>query len=287
MRSFAKLHNLSLAAILFVVTFCIAPGAQGVGPRRFGQSLCKKKGYHCVKATRRSYRYKRKTPDGPESMRFVIRDTWETMFPDKKERKIVKKINRMNIELELGDVVAVPDTLHKKTLYDFSPFLFKIKPHRIPFSPTRTKSVTGADEGPSHPRIAARSEKVLIYDLKLMAWAAYDEEGWLVRWGPGVGGKDFCEDIEQACLTPTGEMRIISVRGPDARSTKYPLGCSGASCAEMPWFMEFHGGYGFHGSDRLPGRHASHGCVRLFGDDAKWLNQRFVELGLKVVVRPY
>jgi len=33
--------------------------------------------------------------------------------------------------------------------------------------------------------------------------------------------------------------------------------------------MFFHGGFALHGSPSVPGYNASHGCVRLFDDDAE------------------
>ncbi len=62
----------------------------------------------------------------------------------------------------------------------------------------------------------------------------------------------------------------------------------------MPYCMYFHKGFALHGSDDIPGYRASHGCVRMFIEDAKWLNQEFVEvgndktqlIGTKVVIRP-
>ena len=49
-----------------------------------------------------------------------------------------------------------------------------------------------------------------------------------------------------------------------------------------------------HGSDDMPGYRASHGCVRMFVEDAKWLNHEFVEIssdrnqqrGTLVIVKP-
>jgi lipoprotein-anchoring transpeptidase ErfK/SrfK len=40
--------------------------------------------------------------------------------------------------------------------------------------------------------------------------------------------------------------------------------------------MYFHNGFALHGSYEVPGYNASHGCVRIFVNDAKWLNQDFV-----------
>ena len=41
--------------------------------------------------------------------------------------------------------------------------------------------------------------------------------------------------------------------------------------------MHFFMGFALHGSDIVPGYPASHGCVRLFTEDARWLNEDFVE----------
>lgn len=64
----------------------------------------------------------------------------------------------------------------------------------------------------------------------------------------------------------------------------------------MPYCMFFNGGQAFHGS---PGGvikgNVSHGCVRMFVEDAEWLRYDFVEppmdtngyRGTRVVVLPY
>jgi hypothetical protein len=130
-------------------------------------------------------------------------------------------------------------------------------------------------------------EKVVIWDPELLAWAAYDGNGYLVRWGPAVGGKSYCPDVGRGCRTKTGVTRISSKRGPYARSNKYPVGCSGRGCAPVPFFMEFFPGYGFHASNNVPGMHASHGCVRMFYDDAMWMHEEFVEIGTLAIIRSY
>jgi lipoprotein-anchoring transpeptidase ErfK/SrfK len=56
----------------------------------------------------------------------------------------------------------------------------------------------------------------------------------------------------------------------------------------MPYYMPFYtSDYGFHGSPNVPGKHASHGCVRMFTSDAKWMNRNFAEKGTRVIIRPY
>ena len=77
------------------------------------------------------------------------------------------------------------------------------------------------------------------------------------------------------------------MHGPHFRSSKYPIGCEGKSCAAMPYAMFFYNSYAIHASNDVPGRNASHGCIRVLREDAKWLNQEFVEVGTKVIVNSY
>ena len=39
--------------------------------------------------------------------------------------------------------------------------------------------------------------------------------------------------------------------------------------------------YALHGSFTVPGHRDSHGCIRLFTEDAKWLNKEFIDLPKK------
>jgi hypothetical protein len=158
--------------------------------------------------------------------------------------------------------IAVPANLKDKTLINFSPF---------------------ASED-----LRGKGIKLMVFDPALLAWAAYDQNGRLARWGPASGGADWCDDIGRRCHTMVGAFEIEEKYGPEKRSIRYPLGCRGKKCAPMPWFMKFHwSGAGFHGSLNLPGRNDSHGCVRLFADDAEWLNQSFIEIGTRIIVLPY
>jgi hypothetical protein len=60
--------------------------------------------------------------------------------------------------------------------------------------------------------------------------------------------------------------------------------------------MYFENGQAFHGEPNgLPGYNASHGCVRMYVNDAEWLRYDFIEgpnsgnqfRGTRVVVKPY
>lgn len=177
-------------------------------------------------------------------------DTWEKLFPNDKSRDIVMRVNRMNIRLRPGMTIAVPKNLKEISIYDVSPF----------------------------PRyIESTGEKMIFIDQKELAWGAYSEEGELVWWGPISAGSGHCRSPDNTCLTPTGSFRIIRKQDIDCVSTVFPIRESGENGgAIMPYCMHFFRGYALHGSDVVPGYRDSHGCVRMFIEDAKWLNEEFV-----------
>jgi lipoprotein-anchoring transpeptidase ErfK/SrfK len=60
----------------------------------------------------------------------------------------------------------------------------------------------------------------------------------------------------------------------------------------MFWQMKFREDglsiHGVTGASQLPDRNASHGCIRVSVESARWLNQEFVEPGrTRVVVLEY
>lgn len=191
-------------------------------------------------------------------------DSWKRLFPDEKDRDIVQKVNRTYNYLWAGKVIAIPKNLKDITILDVSPFPLKMDTNH---------------------------ERQIIVDQDKLAWGAYDEEGKLVAWGPISSGVDKCPDSRNACRTMSGIFRVFSKEGGRCRSDVYPVGRGGAP---MPYCMYFHKGFALHGSNDVPGYRASHGCVRLFERDAKWLNHEFVDIsdkenqqrGTKVIVRP-
>jgi hypothetical protein len=189
--------------------------------------------------------------------------SWKDFWPNEKERVLIMKSNRYNEDIKTGMQIAIPKDLNRG-LIGFSPFAEKINPI---------------------------GEKVLIFDPKLFGWAVYDSQGMLIRWGPATGGIKNCpENTSLDCSTIVGKYTIILKGGKNYRSSKYPIRCGDEKnpCAPMPWFMKFDfRGYGFHGSEKMNGKHTSHGCVRIFVDDAEWLNKNFVEVGTKVIIKPY
>lgn len=190
-------------------------------------------------------------------------ETWEKLFPNPEQRDIVQKLNRSYNYLWAGKEIVVPRDLEHLTILDVAPF-----PQRI-------------DE----------RERQIIVDQEKLAWGAYDQNGQLVGWGPISSGRDKCSDSNRSCRTMTGIFRVFSKENQNCKSDVYPIGKGGA---KMPYCMYFHKGFALHGSDDIPGYRASHGCVRMFIQDAKWLNEHFTEIstegnqytGTKVVVRP-
>jgi lipoprotein-anchoring transpeptidase ErfK/SrfK len=98
--------------------------------------------------------------------------------------------------------------------------------------------------------------KALIVDLPAQVFGAY-ESGTLVRWGPVSSGGPSHQ-------TPSGHYHLnwnSRVRISSENDTWI-----------MPWYFNFDSisGFGLH-EYTLPGKPASHGCVRLLRSDAKWL----------------
>jgi|GEM_PF-1282207 len=132
--------------------------------------------------------------------------------------------------------------------------------------------------------IETNGRKTFIFDPKQKAWAAYDEDGSLVKTGAASGGRGYCPDIRRSCRTPSGSFAVYRKGSSACKSRKYPIGRGGAP---MPYCMFFKGGYAIHGSPHVPNYNASHGCVRVRPSAAAWLSKNFMENGTKVIVRPY
>jgi hypothetical protein len=199
-----------------------------------------------------------------ECIKITSGQNWDNLFPDPDKRDIVQRVNRSYNTLWAGRVIAVPKNLAYINLLDVSPFPLKME---------------------------GETEKQIIIDQDNLAWVAYDAAGNQLKWGPISSGRDKCTDSNHSCRTLTGIFRVFSKESVKCVSDLFPIGRGGA---KMPYCMYFHKGFALHGSNDLPGIRASHGCVRMFVEDAKWLNQTFVELssernnfmGTKVTVRP-
>lgn len=228
---------------LLLTILCIAQ-TTAYSQARFGESLCHAPDYFCIKIKQG--------------------ESWESLFANIEERDIIKRVNRMNINLRAGMIIAIPKNIDRLTIYDVSPFPRYIEPD---------------------------GEKTIFVSQKQLAWGAYDEKGELLWWGPLSSGSGHCRGIDGTCTTPSGEFRVIRKQDIDCISTAFPMRADGDNGgAEMPYCMHFFRGYALHGSDTVPGYRASHGCVRLFTEDARWLNEDFVDLpggnmkGTRVIV---
>lgn len=182
-------------------------------------------------------------------------DSWYSLWPDAAQRDLIMRLNRMNTPLYPGQVIAIPN--HTADVMSLSPMATSIDP------PGKT---------------------TIIVDPKQLAWGAYDSTGNLVRWGPVAAGKSYCPDEGRSCRSPVGTFTVLNKQGSDCISSKFPIPNGGAP---MPYCMYFHGGFALHGSE-VPGYNASHGCIRMFKEDAEWLNHDFVKVGsTKVIVESY
>jgi lipoprotein-anchoring transpeptidase ErfK/SrfK len=131
---------------------------------------------------------------------------------------------------------------------------------------------------------AALGKRVFIFDPKTHRWAAYDEQGRLVKSGRASGGRNYCPDIKRGCRTPVGRFAVYHKGSAGCKSSKYPVPRGGAP---MPYCMFFRGGYAIHGSSDVPDRNASHGCIRVEPHMAKWLSNEFIRNGVIVIVQSY
>ncbi|AIT63274.1 Enhanced entry protein EnhA [Coxiella burnetii str. Namibia] len=199
---------------------------------------------------------------GFECIKVQRGQSWQNLFPDENQRDLVQRLNRTDTYLYPGKTLAVPKDLKDATIYSISPFPLRIK---------------------------KLGEKLIMVNQDQLAWGAYDPEGQLIKWGPISSGKNYCRDVNRSCETITGIFYVFHKKGPGCKSNVFPVETSGG--AVMPYCMFFFKGYALHGSNEVTGYRDSHGCVRLFKRDAKWLNENFVNvatkdghLGTKVVV---
>jgi hypothetical protein len=102
----------------------------------------------------------------------------------------------------------------------------------------------------------SQEKKAIVVDLAAQVFGAY-ECGRLVRWGPVSSG-------DRQHKTPAGAYHL-NWHARVHVSTENPAWV-------MPWYFNFSNkqGLALH-QYALPGRPASHGCVRLLAIDAKWL----------------
>jgi hypothetical protein len=109
---------------------------------------------------------------------------------------------------------------------------------------------------PTHLENARKIPKLVLVSRRVQAFGAY-ESGRLVRWGPTSTGK-------KSTPTPAG-LYHANWKAKQRRSSVNQSWI-------LPWCFNLDdtAGISFHQFD-LPGYPASHGCVRLLEEDAKWV----------------
>lgn len=127
------------------------------------------------------------------------------------------------------------------------------------------------------------ASNTFIFNPHSLTWQAI-KNGKVIKSGKASGGRKYCSDIRRSCKTPSGTYQVIGKKGADCRSSRYPVGRGGA---KMPYCMFFSKNYAVHGSYDVPNYNASHGCIRVRPNDARWLHSNFMNVGTKVIVKPY
>ena len=182
-------------------------------------------------------------------------DTWFSLFPNFQQREEVMRLNRTNVALAYRSWIVIPKSFKKTTYMDMSPL-------------------------PKH--MYTNHQKLVVLNLRLFAFGAYNKNGNLLYWGPLSSGQKICPGGSGICSTPTGNFKVFHMEGKNCVSNEYPLETHGG--APMPYCMFFHNGTAFHESTLSGFINRSAGCVRMFNADAKWLNKKFVTIGTRVLV---
>lgn len=133
-------------------------------------------------------------------------------------------------------------------------------------------------------QIDAQGEKVIIVDPQAHRWGAYGPSGNLIRSGVAASGANYCKDMGQPCRTQTGEFRIRTLGGPSCKSPSFPMPNGGSP---MPYCMYFNETQALHGSYHVASSNISHGCVRMYPSDARWMRYNFATIGTKVIILSY
>lgn len=139
-------------------------------------------------------------------------------------------------------------------------------------------------------KIKSTGVRTFVFSPRYRRWAVYDANGNRVSHGVANGGAHYCRDVGRSCRTPRGTFRVISKRGPNCRSSRYPIkrvrGRIVRGGAPMPYCTFFSKDYGIHGYPKLVNANVSHGCIRVSIKAARWL-QNYLPIGAKVIVWSY
>lgn len=182
--------------------------------------------------------------------------TWASLFPNYDTREVIMRLNRTNVALGYLSWIVLPQKMKNIDYMTLSPMPLYRKPV---------------------------GHKVILVNLSMFAFGAYNEEGTLEYWGPATSGATTCPGGDDSCRTVTGRYAVYRKQGADCISHTYPRETNGG--ASMPYCMHFYKGFAIHGSTLAGFYNHSQGCVRLFYDDAKWLNTEFADIGTEVIVQ--
>ncbi len=112
-------------------------------------------------------------------------------------------------------------------------------------------------------------------------------ESFGIAVGKNAGQKQRAGDMR----TPEGEFSVQQVQDASYWTHDFGDGKGQIAGAYGPWFIRLKTGWrgiGIHGThDQASiGTDATEGCIRLKNDDVKRLKERYIRLGMKVVIRP-
>lgn len=160
-------------------------------------------------------------------------DSLKKVFQSLSERdqKTLFALNRVDKAHIQGIDTIVVPTTFKEDLLSYSPF-------------------------PAEVLNLGQVDKFVLFSYPIQAYAVY-ENGKLIKWGPTNMGK-------KSTKTPLG-LFFTNWKGKEIKSS-----------VNKSWILKWNfnisnlGGIGWH-QYALPGYPASHSCLRLLADDAKWL----------------
>lgn len=168
------------------------------------------------------------------------------IFPEKKRDSVMTAFKKQFSEQEIYTILAL-NRLDKKNSWRADTLMIpdKISENFLDYSPF-----------PYQLDVLSDVKKLVIFSYPIQAYAVY-ENGKLLKWGPSSMGK-------KAAQTKRGLMFA---------NWKKELAISTVDSEwKLPYNFNIHNtlGIGWHQYD-LPGFPASHSCLRLLMDDAKWM----------------
>ena len=188
----------------------------------------------------------------------------------------------MKIKMRWLNVALLAGLLSACVEYDESTYITD-DAGRVHHTIHYTRDKRGRDYFPMtiHPT----GHRLFVFDPKAFAWAAYDAYGYRRMTGAASGGKDYCEDVKGPCRTVTGTFHVYQKKGLTCFSKAFPVETAGGT--KMPYCMYFYRGYTIHAGYEIPYENMSHGCIRVWPSAAKWLNEKFINIGTEVQVLSY